>query len=310
MVFAGGVFVNYEAQYKQLLQKILDEGEYTEDRTGTGCYSLFGEILRHDLSNGFPLLTSKKMFTNNIFGELLWFLNGRTDLSSLRRYQNKDDCAHTIWSDDFAKYHEVTPIWQDVECRSGGAIYGKQWRNFERVDFDGEIQYHDQIKTLIKNIIATKKDPSHKHARRLIATAWHPWDHTEGDKMAAALPACHTDFQCLVRDGKLNLRFSMRSNDMFLGNPYNMASYALLCHILAKITGLEVGELVCFITDCHLYSNHIEQAKELLDRDMRGSPALILPEFDTLDEVLGMTGQDFKVEGYNPHGFIKAPQAS
>ncbi|AUR87455.1 thymidylate synthase [Vibrio phage 1.101.O._10N.261.45.C6] len=296
--------MNYEEQYLQMCRDILEHGEYTEDRTGTGTYSVMGYTYEHDLSKGFPLLTTKKINFNLVVGELLWILAGKTDLPSLRKYQNKPEGSHTIWSDDFEKFWETS---EDFErFISGGAIYGEQLRYYW---IDG-LEKHDQLTTLIDNIKAVKEDPSHPMARRLICTFWNPYDHTVGDKKWCALPACHTDFQCIVRNGKLNLRFSMRSNDVFLGNPYNTASYALLAHILAKLTGLEVGKLVYFGTDVHIYSSHIEQVEEQLSRTPRETPRLILPEFETLEDLLKLTGEDFKLEGYNPHAFIKAPQAS
>lgn len=308
---------NYEHQYLNLAQKILDEGKYTEDWTGTGTYSVFGGMIRHDLSKGFPLLTTKKINFNLVAGELLWFLAGKTDLVSLREYQNKPEGSHTIWSDDFEKFwnaldedcEELSDPYRRELC--GGNIYGKQLREFEVGDLLAQDYWkHDQLITLLENIIAVKNNPNHPMGRRLRCSFWNPYDHTVGDKDTCALPACHTDFQCLVRDGKLHLSFSMRSNDLFLGNPYNTASYALLCHILAQLTGLEVGELVYFGNDIHLYSNHIDQIKLQLSREPETLPEIIMPQFETLDEVLTLTGNDFKLEGYTPYGFIKAPQAS
>lgn len=166
------------------------------------------------------------------------------------------------------------------------------------------ILFMDPISDLI-DAIKTVKGGNPVDSRRLYVNNWNV-SHNE----TAVLAACHTNFQCLVRDGKLNLSFSMRSSDVFLGLPYNISSYALLCHILAKLTGLEVGELVYFGNDVHLYSNHVDQAKELLSREPRDLPEIVMPEFETLEELLELTGKDFVLEGYNPHGFIKAPQAS
>ena len=298
--------MTYEEQYLTLCQKILNEGDYTEDRTGTGTYSIFGASIKHDLSEGFPLLTTKKINFNLVAGELLWFLAGKTDLPSLRKYQNKPEGSHTIWSDDFEKFWKTANQPSFKSGEEGGFIYGSQLRRYI-VENNTE---HDQLTTLIENIKAVKENPYHPMARRLICTFWNPYDHTVGDKKWCALPACHTDFQCIVRDGKLHLRFSMRSNDVFLGNPYNMASYGLLCHILAKLTGLEVGSLLYFGTDVHIYSNHVEQVKTQLSRTPKTLPNLALPEFETLEDLLKLTGEDFKLEGYNPHGFIKALQAS
>ncbi|AUR92249.1 thymidylate synthase [Vibrio phage 1.170.O._10N.261.52.C3] len=308
---------SYEEQYLDLCKDILENGVYTEDRTGTGTYSIFGGMLRHDLSTGFPLLTTKKVNLSLIAGELLWFLSGKTDLPSLRTYQNKTKSSHTIWSDDFDKFYDalekedtgLSAFYKPQEC--GGYIYGSQLRHYQVGDLTAQdVWIHDQLATLIDNIKATVDNPSHPMGRRLRCTFWHPYHHTVGDKDTCALPACHTDFQCIVREGKLNLSFSMRSNDVFLGNPFNVASYALLCHILAKLTDLEVGELVFFGNDIHIYSNHVEQVKLQLSREPETLPELKLPRFSNLEELLELTGKDFKLEGYNPHGFIKAPQAS
>ncbi|UZV41288.1 putative thymidylate synthase [Vibrio phage vB_VpaM_R16F] len=297
-----------EVQYLHLLEDLLEEGIYTEDRTNTGTYSKFGHVIRHDLSKGFPLLTTKKINFSLVAGELLWFLSGKTDLPSLRVYQNKPENSHTIWSDDFKKYSETSEL--STEGEELGRIYGFQLRETYHVDIDYNLVLHDQLKTLIDNIKAVKDNPNHPMARRLRCSFWNPYDHTVGDKKWCALPSCHTDFQCIVRNGKLNLSFSMRSSDVFLGLPYNISSYGLLCHILAKLTGLEVGELVYFGNDVHVYKNHIDQVKEQISRKPRDLPELVLPEFNTLEELLMLTGKDFKLEGYDPHGFIKAPQAS
>ncbi len=172
--------LGYEEQYLQLLCEIMTKGTDIPDRTGTGCRSLFGEGIRVDLSKGFPLLTTKKMFYKNIFGELLWFLSGNSDLETLRHYQNKEVDAHTIWSDDFEKYKESAEI--STEWEELGRIYGYQLRTTQQVSPDGSIVVHDQLTTLIDNIKAVKGDPNHPMARRLICTFWNPYDHTIGDK--------------------------------------------------------------------------------------------------------------------------------
>lgn len=309
--------MNYEDQYLQMCRDILDYGEYAEDRTGTGTYSITGYTYEHDLSKGFPLLTTKKMNLNLIAGEALWFLAGLTDLKSLRRYQNKPEGSRTIWTDDFEKFWDNLDkfygLGKDPLCHRqnecGGRIYGKQWRRKLSLDYDGRLIHHDQIETLIKNIIDVKNG-NPRQARRLIVNSWDPYDHTEGEKVVSALSACHDSFQCIVRGGKLDLRFQCRSNDTLLGNPYNTGSYALICHILANITGLRVGKLVYFGTDVHIYSNHIEQVEEQLSRKPKKAPEIIMPNFDTLEDVLELTGKDFKLEGYDPYSAIKALQAS
>lgn len=295
--------MNYEDQYLGLCRRILDEGDFVGDRTGTGVYSLFCATIRHDLSKGFPLLTSKKVNPVLPIGEMLWMLSGKTDLPSLREYQNKPEGSHTIWSDDYHKYKYGC----DEQL---GNIYGKQLRNFEATDC-GESVQHDQLTTLIDNIKAVVKDANHPTGRRLRCSFWNPYDHTVGDKITCALPACHTDFQCIVRKGKLHLYYSMRSNDTFLGNVFNEVFYATLCHCLAQLTGLEVGELVYTGVDVHIYLNHTEQVKEMLSRErVVELPQIKMPMFETLEELLALTGKDFVIENYKPHGFIKAPQAS
>ncbi len=298
---------NYETEYLALAQKILDEGEYTEDRTGTGTYSIVGAMVRHDLSESFPVLTSKKVNPVLPMGEMLWMLSGKTDLPSLRKYQNKPKGSHTIWSDDFEKFYPLSEdpdYFSENEC--GGSIYGKQLR-----DWGGADEQHDQLTTLIENIEAVKCDPEHSMGRRLRCSFWNPFDHTVGDKSWAALSACHTDFQCIVRKGKLHLQYGMRSSDLFLGQPFNTVFYATLCHSLAQITGLEVGELIYCGVDVHIYSNHVEQIKEQLSRErVMEVPQIKMPAFNTLEELLKLTGKDFVIENYNPHTFIKGKQAS
>ena len=291
--------LDYETQYRALCEEILAEGELVSDRTNTGTISKFALSMKHDLSKSFPLLTSKKVNLPLIAGELLWFLSGSTDLVSLRKYQNKKEGDHTIWSDDFKKYHEVHSDKSTESC--GGNIYGKQLRSYE--------DKVDQFTTLLSNIEACKLVPSHPSARRLRCSFWNPVDHLE-DKVTCALPACHTDFQFLLRGDTLNLHFNMRSNDIFLGNPYNTASYALLVHIVAQLTNLKVGTLSYLGVDTHIYTNHLKQVRELLSNEPTSPPQIIMPEFETVEDLLNLTGNDFKLKGYNPHKFIPAPQAS
>lgn len=300
-----------EKQYLDLLQDVLDNGKFVGDRTNTGCIRVFSRSMRFDLSEGIPLYTTKKIRWENVIGELLWMLSGKTDLPSLRKYQCKPEGAKTIWSDDFEKFWKRSEVFQqtpdgsiclDRFLESGGIIYGSTLRNY--------CDSVDQLKTLIQNIKLTIKDPNYSMGRRLKCEFWNPTVHLDTDSMDAALPACHTGFQCMVDGDKLNLKFTMRSNDLFLGNPYNVFFYGVLTHILAKLTGLQVGELVYDGTDCHIYSNHVEQVKEQLTRLPIKFPELVLPEFETLEELLFMTAEDFDVVGYEPDGFISAPQAS
>lgn len=305
---------SYEEQYLELLEKTLTKGVYCGDRTGTGCYKLFSEGMKFDLRKGFPLLTTKNVNFDNVIGELLWFLNGKTDLPSLRKYQGKAEGAKTIWTDDFNKYWDrlekeqpaSESVCLDRMFENGGYIYGSQLR-----DYNQEVGVVDQLYILIQNILDLKEDPNHPMGRRLKCEFWNPVEHLKMKGVTAALPACHTGFQVVIIGDVLNLHFSMRSNDVFLGAPYNVASYAALAHILAKITGLQVGELSYHGADVHLYSNHKEQALEQLSRSSnQAMPELVLPNITCIDDLQHLTCKDFKIENYFPQSSIKAPQAS
>lgn len=299
-----------EQQYLDLLQDVLTNGKLVGDRTNTGCIRVFSRSMRFDLAEGIPLYTTKEIRWENVIGELLWMLSGKTDLPSLRKYQCKPEGAKTIWSADFEKFWKRLEVVQQSTkgvclyrmSEEGGIIYGSTLRNY--------CDSVDQLKLLINNIKLTIKNPNYSMGRRLKCEFWNPTVHLDNDSMMAALPSCHTGFQCMVDGDKLNLKFNMRSNDLFLGNPYNVFFYGVLTHILAKLTGLEVGELVYDGTDCHIYSNHVDQVKEQLTRLPKKFPELVLPEFETLEELLLMTAEDFDVVGYEPEGFISAPQAS
>ena len=273
--------MSQENGYLNLLQELVNEsetGQLVQDRTGVGTYNLFHRSLRFDLSKEFPLLTTKKMSIKSILGELLWFISGSTNALEL---EEKYGC--TIWRE-----------WSD-EYGKLGKVYGHQWRNFG--EYNEGYEYSkgfDQLKWLINEI---KTNPT---SRRLYVTSANP-----NDRYDQALDCCHNYFQVVIKTGKLNLYFQMRSTDVFLGLPYNIASYALLAHMLALETGYDVGELAYSGVDVHLYSNHIEQAMKQLKREPKGFPTLIVnkkPFFDyTLD--------DFKVIGYESHPTIKADVA-
>ena len=299
-----------ERQYLSLLKDVLESGERVEDRTGTGCISKIDASMRFDLSKGFPLFTTKKIYWKNIVGECLWMLNGFTDLPSLRKYQCKEENAHTIWCDDFKKFWEspYSHKWYE-ENQEGGKIYGEQLRRYGK-DPSKNYEGLDQLQLLVDNILAVKEDPSHSMGRRLKCEFWNPIDHLTGDKQWVALSACHTGFQCFVRNGKVSLKFTMRSSDLFLGTPYNVAFYALVTHILAKITGLGVGELIYNGSDVHIYFNHVEQVKEQTSREPFSLPTLVIPEITCLNDLYSLTAEDFDIENYISHGFISAPQAS
>lgn len=260
-------------QYLDLIDRILKSGEPKADRTGTGTLSVFGHQMRFNLAEGFPLLTTKKLHTKSIIEELLWMLRGETNVNSLRAE------GVTIWDE-----------WADEEGELG-PVYGAQWRSWP----DAEGGYIDQIETLVANI------KNHPDSRRHIVSAWNVTD-----LPTMALPPCHLLFQAYVSNGKLSLQVYQRSADVFLGVPFNIASYALLTMILAHETGLQPGELIWTGGDCHLYANHIEQAKVQLARDTRPLPKMMIVGGGGID---GYVREQFVLSGYEPHPHIPAPVA-
>jgi len=259
-------------QYLDLMQRVLDEGVTKADRTGTGTISVFGHQMRFDLAEGFPLLTTKKLHTRSIFGELLWFLRGSTNVAWL--------------------HENNISIWDEWAGPDGelGPIYGYQWRSWPTPD-GGHV---DQIKAVIESI---RTNPD---SRRHIVSAWNV-----GQLSEMALPPCHAFFQFYVADGKLSCQLYQRSADVFLGVPFNIASYALLTHLIAQLTGLEVGEFVHTLGDTHLYLNHLDQARLQLTREPRPLPTLVLnPAIRDIDSI---ELSDIEVVGYDPHPGIKAP---
>lgn len=261
-------------QYLDLMQRALDTGVETMDRTGVGTRSVFGHQMRFDLSAGFPVLTTKKLHLRSIIVELLWFLRGDTNVRWLQERRV------SIWDE-----------WAD-ESGDLGPVYGKQWRDWETADG----RHLDQIAELIATL---KANPA---SRRMVVSAWNP-----GDLPAMALAPCHCLFQCHVANGKLSLQLYQRSADIFLGVPFNIASYALLTHILADQCGLEVGEFVWTGGDCHLYLNHLDQAREQLSRTPTALPRLeILRRPDGID---GYELEDFVLHDYHAQPHIKAPVA-
>ncbi|MDO8958442.1 MAG: thymidylate synthase [Rhodocyclaceae bacterium] len=261
-------------QYHELMQHVLDHGHVKADRTGTGTRSVFGWQMRFDLAAGFPLLTTKKLHLRSIIHELLWFLKGDTNIKYLK------DNGVRIWDE-----------WADANGDLG-PVYGYQWRHWPRGE-GGEI---DQITQLIEGL---KKNPD---SRRHIVTAWNPAD---VDRMA--LPPCHALFQFYVADGRLSCQLYQRSADIFLGVPFNIASYALLTLMVAQVVGFKPGDFVHTLGDAHLYSNHLEQAKLQLAREPRALPTLrINPE---VKDVFAFRFEDFTLEGYDPHPHIAAPIA-
>ena len=263
-------------QYLDLMRRILDDGAEKTDRTGTGTKSVFGHQMRFDLSESFPLLTTKKLHLRSIIHELLWFLTGDTNVQYL--HENKV----TIWDE-----------WAD-EQGNLGPVYGHQWRKWESAD--GRII--DQITQVIEQI---KTNPD---SRRLIVSAWNVGDI---DKMA--LPPCHLLFQFYVADGKLSCQLYQRSADVFLGVPFNIASYALLLSIFGKILNLKPKKFVHSFGDAHIYLNSVDQVKEQLSRAPKKPPQLSLPNIKKLDDITKYSIDDFKLEGYEHHPPIKAKMA-
>ncbi len=261
-------------QYHELLQHLLDHGVKKEDRTGTGTYSVFGHQMRFNLAEGFPLMTTKKLHTRSIFHELLWFLKGDTNIAYLK------ENGVSIWDE-----------WAD-ENGNLGPVYGYQWRSWPNPDGTST----DQIVNLVNGL---KNNPN---SRRHIVSAWNPSFIEE-----MALPPCHCLFQFYVAEGKLSCQLYQRSCDTFLGVPFNIASYALLVHMIAQVCDLEVGDFVWTGGDVHLYSNHVEQAKLQLTREHRALPTLKLNP--NVKDLFAFTIDDISIENYDPHPHIKAAVA-
>lgn len=261
-------------QYLALLEKVLTEGTPKSDRTGTGTLSCFGHQMRFDLSKGFPVLTTKKLHLRSIIHELLWFLKGDTNIAYLT------DNGVRIWD-----------AWAD-EKGNLGPVYGAQWRSWPTASGESV----DQIKNVIEQI---KNNPD---SRRLLVCSWNV-----GELSKMALPPCHCLFQFYVADGKLSCQLYQRSADIFLGVPFNIASYALLTLMMAQVTGLEPGDFVHTFGDVHLYSNHIEQAKEQLTRTPKSLPSIQLNP--GIQDLFAFTFDDIVLKDYDAHPHIKAPVA-
>jgi len=261
-------------QYLDLLRHVLEQGAEKSDRTGTGTRSVFGWQMRFDLGEGFPLVTTKKLHLRSIVHELLWFLKGETNIAYLK------DNKVSIW-DEWADEHGEL-----------GPVYGKQWRRWP----DGKGGHIDQMQWLVDEI---RRNPD---SRRLVISAWNV-----AELPQMALMPCHSLFQFYVVDGKLSCQLYQRSGDIFLGVPFNIASYALLTHMVAQATGLGVGDFVHTLGDAHLYSNHYEQAREQLARAPRPLPKLQLnPE---VTDLFAFAFDDIGIHGYDPHPAIRAPVA-
>ena len=274
-------------QYHDALREILEHGEPSTDRTGTGTIAHFGMQMRYPLSNGFPLVTTKKVHLRSIIHELLWFLSGDTNIRYLK------DNGVSIWDE-----------WAD-ENGDLGPVYGKQWRHFPALEPTSETLKSeplfragscDQIVDLVANI---QNSPD---SRRLIVSAWNP-----AELSSMALPPCHTMWQVRVLNGRMHLQLYQRSADMFLGVPFNIASYALLLQMLAHVTGYIPGDFVHSIGDAHIYSNHMEQVERLLARDRRPLPKMQIKRDVT--SIFDFKYEDFEIVGYDPHPAISAPVA-
>lgn len=264
-----------DVQYLALLRDVIDTGVDRSDRTGVGVRGVFGRQMRFDLEAGFPLLTTKRVHFKSVLIELLWFLRGETNVRWLQ------ERGVTIWDE-----------WADPDTGELGPVYGKQWRSWAAPD--GRVI--DQLANLVA---ALKANPE---SRRHVVSAWNP---AEVDDMA--LPPCHCLFQFHVAQGRLSCQLYQRSADLFLGVPFNIASYALLTHMVAQAVGLKPGEFIHTLGDAHLYANHMDQAKEQLGRAPRPAPRLALnPDVNTL---FAFSAEDVRLEGYAPHPAIKAPIA-
>ena len=261
-------------QYHELLRLVLESGHEKSDRTGTGTLSVFGAQTRFNLSQGFPLLTTKKLHLKSIIHELLWFLRGDTNVRSLQ------EVGVTIWNE-----------WADADGNLG-RVYGAQWTDWRSPDGRSINQIHDAIARI-------RRDPD---SRRHLVCAWNP-----GEIDLMALPPCHTLFQFYVANGRLSCQLYQRSADLFLGVPFNIASYALLTMMMAQVCQLQPAEFILTLGDAHLYQNHLEQAREQLTREARIAPQMrINPE---VKDLFGFRYEDFQLEGYDPHPAIRAPIA-
>lgn len=276
---------NTDLQYFNLLKLVSEKGKFKGDRTGTGTYSVFGAQARYDLQEGFPLLTTKKLHLKSIIYELLWFLNGRTDVKWLQ------ERGVSIWN-EWATAEQCAKFGRQEGDL--GPVYGHQWRHFG-ANKDNPNGY-DQVSWLLQEI---KKNPN---SRRLIITGWNPIEQGQ-----VALPPCHTLFQFYVQEGKLSCQLYQRSADLFLGVPFNISSYALLTMMVAQVCNLQLGEFIHTFGDLHIYSNHLEQVKLQLSREPRALPTMKINP--VVKDLFEFRFEDFELVGYDPHPSIKAPIA-
>lgn len=284
--------------YIDALKFILEHGKDRDDRTGVGTRGVFGYQMRFDLRNEFPAVTTKKLAWRAVVGELLWMLEGSSDerrLAEITFEKSREELVgkSTIWTANADKQARDLGYVNTDTIKDLGPVYGHQWRSW-----DASIGHVDQIAEVLENMY---HDP---YSRRHIVSAWN------ADRVnVMALPPCHTLFQFHVQDGELSCQLYQRSADMFLGVPFNIASYSLLTHMFAQLLNLKVGEFVWTGGDCHIYQNHIEQVKEQITREPRQGPTLEMPRFKDLDELVKTKPSDYKLVGYDPMDSIKASMA-
>jgi thymidylate synthase len=285
-------------QYIDALKFILENGKDRDDRTGVGTRGVFGYQMRFDLRNEFPAVTTKKLAWRAVVGELLWMLEGSSDerrLAEITFEKPREELVgkNTIWTANADNQAKNLGYVNTDTIKDLGPVYGHQWRTW-----DAQLGYVDQIANVLEQMYY---DPD---SRRHIVSAWN------ADRVnVMALPPCHTLFQFHIQDGELSCQLYQRSADMFLGVPFNIASYSLLTHIMAQLLNLKVGEFVWTGGDCHIYQNHMEQVKEQITREPRKGPTLEMPEFKDLEELTNTTPSQYKLVGYDPMESIKAPMA-
>lgn len=285
-------------QYQQALEHILEHGKDRDDRTGVGTRGVFGYQMRFDLREEFPAVTTKKLAWRAVVGELLWFLEGSSDerrLAEITFEKPRSELIgkNTIWTANADKQAKDLGYINTDLIKDLGPVYGHQWRSW-----DSQIGYVDQIAEVLESLY---HDP---YSRRHIVSAWN------ADRVnVMTLPPCHTLFQFHVQDGELSCQLYQRSADMFLGVPFNIASYSLLTHMFAQLLNLKVGDFVWTGGDCHIYQNHMEQVGEQITRQPRKGPTLEMPEFSDLSQLIATKTGDYKLLGYDPMDSIKAPMA-
>ena len=285
-------------QYLSALEHIFKEGKDRKDRTGIGTRGIFGHQLRFDLRNSFPAVTTKKLAWRSVVSELLWFLEGETDerrLAEIHYGQSREELKEkkTIWTANADKQGKELGYKNTETIKELGPVYGNQWRSWK-----GKDKNVDQIKDVLKSL---SQDP---YSRRHIVSAWNA-----GEVQKMALPPCHTMFQFHVQGGELSCQMYQRSADMFLGVPFNIASYSLLTCIMAQLLNMTPGDFVWTGGDCHIYQNHFDQVREQIKRSPKPLPTISMPKFNTISDVIMANPKDFKLNDYDPMESIKAPMA-